>query len=244
MPAMAELELPVPHAALRGRSIVVTGASSGIGRALARALIADGAQVVAAARSSDKLAILAAELGPALQPIATDVGDAEAGARLASAAGPVDAVVNNAGIGHVEPFLASDLERWRLTLETNLIGALLVTHAFLPIMLAAGRGLIVNVGSTSAGGWPYLTVYAASKAALQAATVAIEREHAGRGGRGESGELGPTAGTEFGSRCDPAYLPAAAQRWTELGIDWMPGAATPEQAAGAIHAALARGLAR
>jgi short-subunit dehydrogenase len=230
-------------AALRGRTVVVTGASSGIGRALARTLVADGAQVIAAARSSDKLATLAAELGASLRPIATDVADENAVARLASAAGgAVDAVVNNAGIGHVEPFLASHPARWHATLETNLIGALLVTRAFLPRMLAAGRGLIVNVGSTSASGWPYLTLYAASKAALHAATIALQREHGGRGVHIEYLELGPTAGTEFGIRCDPVHLPIATQRWTELGIDWMPDAATPEQAAGAIHAVLVRAL--
>jgi len=230
-------------AALRGRTVVVTGASTGIGRELARALIEGGAQVIAAARSADKLATLAAEVGAGLRAVEADVSDPDAVAHLAAAAGPVDAVVNNAGIGHVEPFLASDPARWRVTLDTNLIGALLVVRAFLPGMLAAGRGLIVNVGSTSTTGWPYLTLYAASKAALHAATLALDREHAGRGVRIAYVELGPTAGTEFGAHCDPAHLPAAAQRWTELGIDWMPGESTPEQAAGTIRAALERGLA-
>jgi len=227
---------------LAGRSVVVTGASAGIGRALVRDLVAAGARVVAAARSADKLAALAAELGPALQPVRTDVTEPADVERLAAAAGAVDAVVNNAGLGHVEPFLASDPARWRLTLDTNLIGALLVARAFLPDMLAAGRGVVLNVGSSSTTGWPYLTLYAASKAALQSASVALDREHAGRGVRVLYVELGPTNSTDFGTHSDPAHLPLAARAWTELGIDWQPNASTPDSSARVVGAALVRAL--
>jgi NAD(P)-dependent dehydrogenase (short-subunit alcohol dehydrogenase family) len=167
-----------------------------------------------------------------------DVADARAVERFAATAGGVDAVINNAGLGHVEPFLSSDPARWRQTLDTNLIGALLVTRAFLPGMLAAGHGVIVNVGSTSASGWPYLTLYAASKAALQAASVALDREHAGRGVRVLHVEIGPTGGTDFGTHSDPTYLPLAARAWTELGIAWDPGMSTPETSAVKVCAAL------
>jgi 3-hydroxy acid dehydrogenase / malonic semialdehyde reductase len=228
-------------APLAGRTAVVTGASLGIGRALACDLVAAGARVVAAARSVDKLQALAAELGSALVPVAADVADPAAVHRLAAAAGAVDVVVNNAGLGHVEPFLASDPARWRQTLDTNLIGALLVARAFLPGMLAAGRGLIVNVGSTSASGWPYLTLYAASKAGLRAASAALDREHAGRGIRFEYVEIGPTAGTGFGTHSDPEHLPAAGQAWTELGIDWRTVGA-PETSARTIRTAIERAL--
>jgi len=228
--------------ALAGHAVVVTGASSGIGRALARALVAGGARVIAAARSADKLQALAGELGPALVPVAADVTDPAAVQQLAAAAGPVDVVVNNAGLGHVEPFLASDPARWRTTLDTNLVGALLVARAFLPGLLAAGRGLIVNIGSTSAAGWPYLTLYAASKAGLQAASIALDREHAARGVRVQYLELGPTFGTDFGLHSDPAHLPTAARAWTELGIAFRSGADTPEITAHAVVDAIERGL--
>jgi 3-hydroxy acid dehydrogenase / malonic semialdehyde reductase len=230
-------------AALADRTVVVTGASSGIGRALAGALVAGGARVIAAARSADKLQALADELGAALVPVAADVADPGAVERLAAAAGRVDAVVNNAGIGYVEPFVDSDPARWRQTLDTNLVGALLVTRAFLPGMLAAGAGLIVNVGSASASGWPYLTLYAASKAALQAASLALDREHAGRGVRVQYVEVGPTAGTGFGVASDPSHLPTAARAWTELGIAWRTDVATPETTARVIVGAIERGLA-
>ncbi len=229
-------------AALAGRAVVVTGASSGIGCALARDLVAGGARVFAAARSADRLQALAAELGRAHVPKPAHVADPAAVERLAAAAGRVDVVVNNAGIGHVEPFLASDLARWRLTLDTNLVGALLVARAFLPRMLAAGRGLIVNVGSASATGWPYLTLYAASKAGLQAASVALDREHAARGMRVQYVEIGPTAGTDFGTHSDPAHLPGAARAWTELGIAWRTDVGTPEVAARTLRGAIERAL--
>jgi len=227
---------------LGGRTVLVTGASSGIGRALAHELVAGGARVIAAARSADKLHALAAEIGAGLVPMPGDVTDAAAVERLAAAAGPVDVVVNNAGIGHVEPFLESDPARWRLTLDTNLVGALLVARAFLPGMLAAARGLIVNVGSASATGWPYLTLYAASKAALQAASLALDREYRGRGVRVQYVEVGPTAGTDFGAQSEPAHLPTAARAWTELGIAWRTDVATPETSARAIREAIERGL--
>jgi 3-hydroxy acid dehydrogenase / malonic semialdehyde reductase len=229
-------------APLAGRTVLVTGASSGIGRALARELVAGGARVVAAARSVDKLRALADEVGANVMALRGDVTDAAAVQQLADAVGPVDVVVNNAGVGHVEPFLDSDPARWRLTLDTNLIGALLMARAFLPGMLAAARGLIVNVGSASATGWPYLTLYAASKAALQAASVALDREYAGRGVRVRYVEVGPTAGTDFGTQSDPAHLPTAARAWTELGIAWRTDLATPETSARAIRAAIERGL--
>jgi 3-hydroxy acid dehydrogenase/malonic semialdehyde reductase len=224
--------------ALRGRTVVVTGASSGIGRSLAVALVGAGARVVAVARSADKLERLAAELGPALRPAVADIAAPDAVRRLADAAGPVDAVINNAGLGHVEPFLDADPQRWQTTLDVNLIGALLVARAFLPAMLEAGRGVILNVGSASASGWPYLTLYAASKAALHAASTAMDREYAGRGVRVLSVEVGPTAGTDFGSHSDPAHLPAAARAWTALGIPWNTGVTKPADSAAAILAAL------
>lgn len=227
---------------LAGRSVLVTGASSGIGRALAVALVARGARVVAAARSADRLAALEAELGAALEPVAADVAVPADVERLVAAAGRLDAVVNNAGFGQVEPFLASDPTVWRATLDTNLIGALLLARAALPSMLAAGRGAIVNVGSASASGWPYLALYAASKAALHAASVALDREYAGRGVRVVHVEIGPTAGTEFGTRSDPSHLPTAGRAWTELGIPWNVGVGKPEHAAATILDALAAAL--
>ena len=219
---------------LRGCAVLVTGASSGIGRALATALVGRGARVVAAARSADRLASLAAELGPACEAVTADVGQPADVERVVADAGRLDAVINNAGVGHVEPFLSSDPAVWRATLDTNLVGALLVARAALPGMLAAGRGAVINVGSASAAGWPYLALYAASKAALHAASVALDREYVGRGVRVLHVEIGPTQGTDFGIHSDPAHLPTAAQAWTALGLPWKASASTPADAAAAI----------
>ena len=101
---------------------------------------------------------------------------------------------------------------------TNLIGALSVTRAFLPLLLERGGGLVVNIGPASAAGWPHVALYAASKAALHAASIAIDRELRGSGVRVLSVEIGPTAGTGFGSRSDPTEVAAAIGAWTELGI--------------------------
>jgi 3-hydroxy acid dehydrogenase/malonic semialdehyde reductase len=228
---------------LAGTTVLVTGASSGIGRALALALVAGGARVVATARSTDKLASLAAEAGSAVTPVTADVSDAAAVRRLAETAGAVDAVVNNAGAGRVEPFLASDPSAWQATLDTNLIGALLVARAFLPGMLAAKRGVIVNVGSASAAGWPYLALYAASKAALHAASLSLDQELSPQGVRVVHVEVGPTAGTGFGDHSDPQYIPAARDAWTALGIPWAVDVRLPHETAALIVRSIEQGLA-
>lgn len=212
-------------AMFRDTTIVVTGASSGIGRTLALQLVAAGATVIATARSAEKLETLAAAGGARLIGVAADVSDPASVERLAESTlaryGSVDAVVNNAGIGYLEPFLATQADHWRETIDTNLFGALRTMQAFLPGMLERRRGLIVNVGSNGSSGWPYLTLYAASKAALEAATTAIDREHAGSGVRILCVDVGPTRGTEFGSRfTDREVLARATSTWTRLGIPW------------------------
>ena len=209
---------------LAGRTAVVTGASAGIGRALTLRLAARGMRVVAAARSVAALRELAREAGDGVHVVETDVTRQESVDRLREEAqrfcGRVDVVVNNAGVGYVEPFVTSPVAHWHDTLATNLIGALSVTRTFLPLLLEGGGGLVVNVGSASASGWPYVALYAASKAALEAASLAIDRELRGSGVRVLSVEIGPTIGTGFGSRSDPADLAAATRSWTESGIPW------------------------
>ena len=231
---------------LAGRTGVVTGASSGIGRALTLRLVPRGMRVVAAARSPDALRELAREAGPAVHVVETDVTRQESvdelRERARRACGRIDVVVNNAGVGYVEPFVSSPLTHWHETLATNLIGALAVTRAFLPLLVDRGGGLIVNVGSASASGWPYVALYAASKAALDAASIAIDRELHGSGVRVLSVEIGPTAGTGFGSRSDPGDVAAAMRSWTESGIPWSESISTADASAqkivDAIEAAL------
>src|SRR5439155_9381573 len=147
---------------LAGRTAVVTGASSGIGRALTLRLAARGMRVVAAARSADALRELAREAGAPVHVVQIDVTREDSVAELRETArracGRVDVVVNNAGVGYVEPFASSPVVHWHETLATNLIGALCVTRAFLPLLLESGAGLVVNVGSASAAGWPHVAL--------------------------------------------------------------------------------------
>ncbi|MGI8524090.1 MAG: SDR family NAD(P)-dependent oxidoreductase [Nocardioides sp.] len=131
------------------RNAVVTGASSGIGAATARALAREGYTVTCAARRTDRIEALAAEIGG--QAVACDVTDPGSVAALAESVGPtLDVLVNNAGgaVG-LDPVESADPEQWRTMYDVNVLGLLHVTQALLPALRAGGDGLIVNVGSTA-----------------------------------------------------------------------------------------------
>jgi NADP-dependent 3-hydroxy acid dehydrogenase YdfG len=131
------------------RQAVVTGASSGIGAATARALAREGYAVVCAARRGDRIEALAAEIGG--RAVTCDVTDPASVRALAEAVdGPLHVLVNNAGgaIGS-DPVESADPQHWRAMYDVNVIGVLQVTQALLPALRASGDGLIVNVGSTA-----------------------------------------------------------------------------------------------
>ena len=129
------------------RVAVVTGASSGIGAATARRLAAEGFEVVLAARRTDRIEALAAEIvGTA---VTCDVTDPASVRALAEAVGsPVHVLVNNAGgaLGQ-DPVATADPEQWRSMYDSNVLGLLHVTQALLPALRASGDAVIVNVGS-------------------------------------------------------------------------------------------------
>ena len=127
---------------------VVTGASSGIGAATARRLVAEGYDVVAAARRRDRLDELCAETGA--RPVTLDVTSAESVAALAAEVTEVTVLVNNAGtaVGLDEVAVAQP-DDWRAMYEVNVIGTLRVTQALLPALVASGRGHVVVMGSTA-----------------------------------------------------------------------------------------------
>ena len=131
---------------------VVTGASSGIGAATARALSAAGYHVFCVARRTDRIEALAAEIGGTA--VTCDVTDESQVAALADAVGPtLDLLLNNAGgaIG-TDPVSAGDPDGWRRMYEVNVIGTLIVTKALLPALVASGAGTLVNLGSTAGHG--------------------------------------------------------------------------------------------
>jgi NADP-dependent 3-hydroxy acid dehydrogenase YdfG len=129
------------------RTAVVTGASSGIGAATARALAEAGYHVICAARRVDRLEELATEISG--HAIACDVTDLDqVGALAAAVGGTLDVLVNNAGGAFgVGPVIDSDPDQWRQMYEINVIGTLNVTKALAPALIASGAGTIINTGS-------------------------------------------------------------------------------------------------
>ncbi|MEJ1160872.1 SDR family NAD(P)-dependent oxidoreductase [Prosthecomicrobium sp. N25] len=172
---------------LSGRHALVTGAGSGIGAAVARALAGAGARVSLAGRRREPLAETAAALGAQAGAIAildvTDRAAVAAGvAAVEAEAGPVSILVNNAGRAASGPFERIAAETWDDMLAVNLTGAFLVTQAVLPGMLARRAGRIVNVASTAGlVGYPYVAAYVAAKHGLVGLTRALALEVARKG---------------------------------------------------------------
>ena len=189
----------------RGAVALVTGASAGIGAAIAEVLVARGCRVICAARRQDGLEALAGRLGPGCHPLALDVTDAAAVAgligRLPAELRGIDILVNNAGsdVGGRRPFVDGDVEDWAATIETNVIGLIRVSHAVIAGMAARGRGHVVNLGSVAGlGPYPECNVYTASKYAVHGFSNNLRMDFAGSGVR-VTEVLPGTARTEFAS---------------------------------------------
>ncbi|MCL7458809.1 SDR family NAD(P)-dependent oxidoreductase [Micromonospora echinofusca] len=185
---------------------VVTGASSGIGAATARRLAAEGFHVLAAARRTDRLAALVAEIegaGGAATAVACDVTSDESVAGLADAAaalGPVTLLVNNAGGARgLDPVESGSVGDWQWMYDVNVLGTLRVTQALLPALEASGAGTIVVVSSTAGftvyeGGGGY----AAAKHAQTAIAGTLRLELCGRPVRVIEIDPGMVRTDEFG----------------------------------------------
>ena len=161
---------------LSGHVAVVTGASSGLGDRFVRVLHAAGASIVAVARRSDRLAMLAEELDRVL-PITADLADDTAVEKIVPRTleyfGRLDVVVNNAGFGSPAPALAEPIGTFRRTLEVNLVGAFHLAREAAAPMIAAGSGSIINITSILGlvAAWPIPDAsYTASKGALVSLT--------------------------------------------------------------------------
>ena len=168
---------------LSGKVVVVTGATSGSGRGVARRMIAEGANVVLLARGKERLEAEAAELGEKAVPIVTDVSDPEsvaaAFAQIAQRFGKVDVLINNAAVYRpcpVEELSDADILSH---VSTNFLGPIYTARAAIPLMRAAGAGDIINTSSESTlDPWPFFSMYVGSKAALEAFTKVLHAEMA------------------------------------------------------------------
>jgi uncharacterized protein len=166
-----------------GQVAVVTGATSGIGRALALRLKAAGATVVGTGRDQGRLLALAGEVDLALTLDVTDDRSVEvAHAAVMDRFGRVDVLVNNAGIGLFREHDQTGVRDLQRVLDVNLLGCVRVAGAFLPDMRAAGRGCLVQMASVAGlRGYPRHTAYCASKHALVGWSRALRKDLRGSG---------------------------------------------------------------
>lgn len=177
---------------LSGKTALVTGASSGIGTACARALAEAGARIVAAARRAERVDALCREIARdgkvEAKALALDVRDRPA--VLSSIRGlaeegwgTIDVLVNNAGLAAgLEPIDDGDFDKWDRMIDTNVKGLLNVSRAVLPGMVARGSGHVVNVGSIAGREvYPSGNVYCATKSAVRALNKAMRVDMCGKG---------------------------------------------------------------
>jgi 3-hydroxybutyrate dehydrogenase len=176
------------HPALVGKHALVTGGATGIGLAIAQALLAQGVKVTITGRTEANLQKAAQQLSDAglMQAIVMDVSDsASVGAGFAQAVehfGTVDILINNAGQASSAPFLKTTEAQWQQMLAVNLTGTFLCTQQALPAMLLQSWGRIVNVASTAGlKGYAYVAAYAAAKHGVIGLTKSLALEVAQKG---------------------------------------------------------------
>lgn len=178
-----------PAPALDGVTAVVTGASRGIGAAIARALALSGASVALVARGREELERVADDIGPRAHVVPCDVRNAtavlDAVAAITAALGELPRVlVNNAGLFDIAPLAEQSPDGFAATVDANLVAPFRFVHAFLPAMLAAGRGHVVTIGSVAdRQPFPGNGAYAASKFGARALHEVLRAESRGSGVR-------------------------------------------------------------
>ncbi len=166
---------------LHGKRTLITGAAQGIGRFSAELFAAEGAEVIATDLQADKLRELEDRKG--IETAVLDVTDGAAIAALADRLGALDVLFNCAGYVHQGDILACPQEEWQRSFAVNVTSAYAMTRAFLPAMLEAGGGTIVNMASavSSIKGVPSRCAYGASKAAVIGLTKSVAADYVGQG---------------------------------------------------------------
>jgi NAD(P)-dependent dehydrogenase (short-subunit alcohol dehydrogenase family) len=187
---------------LEGKKALVTGATSGIGREIALQMAREGAEVVLSGRDAERGAAAVREIeeaGGRARFVDADVAGLEEVARLAEEAGPVDVLVNNAGIFEFAPTVEQDVAGFERLFDVNVRAPYFLTAALVPGMAERGGGAIVNVTTMAAElGLPGGSAYGATKAAVASLTRTWASELAGSGIRVNAVSPGPTdtGGTE------------------------------------------------
>ncbi|REE22945.1 MULTISPECIES: SDR family NAD(P)-dependent oxidoreductase [unclassified Paraburkholderia] len=172
------------NSTLAGQHAVVTGGGSGIGAAVAEALLRAGARVTLMGRNAERLDVQREKcrtLGD-VACISVDVTQEDSVASAFGEAGEVDILINNAGQAQAAPFTHTDTALWQRMLDVNLTGVFLGTRAVLPRMLERGHGRIINVASTAGQiGYAYVAAYCAAKHGVIGLTRSLALEVATKG---------------------------------------------------------------
>ena len=221
--------------------VVITGASSGIGAALAREFLGHGARTTLVARRRARLAQVAADWSSQAHLVACDLGDRDANLKWVAPAtrkfGPIDVLVNNAGMQVIGDMATLDPRQGERALDLNLAYPLRLIQRVLPVMLERGRGHIVNVASIAAfAPTPHMCFYNASKAGLAAASESLRGELLKTQVKVTTVYPGIVPDTEMGRRGLEMYEGGRL-------VDLQP-TVTAEALAKAVHRAVVRGQAR
>jgi NADP-dependent 3-hydroxy acid dehydrogenase YdfG len=215
------------------KTILVSGASSGIGEATVRELAAAGARLFIGARRTERLQALADELGPQIAWQALDVTDPASFDAFADAAearfGRIDALINNAGVMPLSPLAALKRDEWTRMIDVNIHGVLNGIAAVLPRFVAQGGGHVVNVASIGAHlVVPTGAVYCATKYAVWAITEGLRQEH----DEIQTTIISPgVVATELGNDITDPAVAASLEVWRQKSL-------TPDASARAIRYAL------
>lgn len=228
------------------RTAIVTGASSGLGVAMAEALGRAGFRVAVGARRKDRLEETAQKVrsagGKCLAHV-LDVAQADSIEAFFSAVeeefGVADIVVNNAGLSHPAPVHELELERVRQELDVNLLGAVMVSRRFLqPLLDAGSRGDLIHITSDAARyPRPHQSIYTATKAALEAFSSTLALELEGTGIRSTVVRPGPAI-SEYAASWDPKKIESLVHRWQYYGLQRHSGVMPSEAVAQAVMAAI------